>query len=605
MDLTRIIAVSLVKSVVLFGLFAVFVRSVQGPRARFWIWWALPFILMADVPLMYLGMTSVAPPASLQPLLSPLIGPVEQAMVISATGAKQIQAVVRATPFSLPSLWETGALLMLLYLIGGAIWARARLFGRSGPVSERSNGLLARHAPKLHARAADVATPFVLGLFRPTLYLPREVDAWSEADLTAAILHEREHIRRGDAWLDLVPTLACALLWFNPIAWVARRRIDLEREMACDRAAVRGGADPAAFADMLLRLTPRRQVGFAMAATRKALSRRIEALVLKVRPSSARQWMALLLVPLTAAVIMCRPGQGEAEASGLGPVVDLNRQGRHTDAAQVGAAALATLPPGRIRCETLSSTAYSHAMADDFIAARARTREFDAQCGELSDRNWAKGQRFALDKKLDPKAHAARVAAASADQLAEIALDLHRIGEWKEAVILAQSALSGTPSPANVCVAWAVLSWSKGAQKDRAGVREAWEGFDAACPNGVAEPWIYKEMKDVAKDVEAMSHAGDRGMVYEAMRGARPAMLKCYDALLVRTPGVGGKLVARFVLKNGDEHARGTDVVIESTTLNDEEFVRCVSGVIEDVRFANDPNGGATNVSYPFAFTPN
>jgi len=51
--------------------------------------------------------------------------------------------------------------------------------------------------------------------------------------------HELTHARRGDAWWTLVMEIASALLWFHPLAWIARPRFRLDQELACDAASLR------------------------------------------------------------------------------------------------------------------------------------------------------------------------------------------------------------------------------------------------------------------------------------------------------------------------------------------------------------------------------
>lgn len=51
--------------------------------------------------------------------------------------------------------------------------------------------------------------------------------------------HECTHARRGDAWWNLAMELVFALLWFHPLAWLARPRFRLDQELACDAAVLR------------------------------------------------------------------------------------------------------------------------------------------------------------------------------------------------------------------------------------------------------------------------------------------------------------------------------------------------------------------------------
>lgn len=51
--------------------------------------------------------------------------------------------------------------------------------------------------------------------------------------------HEHTHLRRGDVLWNVLAELALALLWFHPLAWLARPRFRIDQELACDEALLR------------------------------------------------------------------------------------------------------------------------------------------------------------------------------------------------------------------------------------------------------------------------------------------------------------------------------------------------------------------------------
>ena len=83
---------------------------------------------------------------------------------------------------------------------------------------------------------AGLDTAFVLGFFRPQIYLP--VLEAEERELV--LLHERQHIRRLDHWWKLAAFAAVSLHWFNPLAWVTYVLMCRDMELACDQETVRG-----------------------------------------------------------------------------------------------------------------------------------------------------------------------------------------------------------------------------------------------------------------------------------------------------------------------------------------------------------------------------
>ena len=84
--------------------------------------------------------------------------------------------------------------------------------------------------------ADDVASPFVMGLFRPTIYLPGSLDS---SERKYIIAHERHHIRRGDHILKALGFLALMIHWFNPLVWLAFVLASRDMEMSCDEAVIR------------------------------------------------------------------------------------------------------------------------------------------------------------------------------------------------------------------------------------------------------------------------------------------------------------------------------------------------------------------------------
>lgn len=100
--------------------------------------------------------------------------------------------------------------------------------------------------------SADVAAPAVAGLWRRRIVLPRGALKWPVSTVRLALLHEAGHVRRFDPVVALAADLACALYWFNPLAWRARRRLATEAERACDDFALLSDTEPSTYADTLL-----------------------------------------------------------------------------------------------------------------------------------------------------------------------------------------------------------------------------------------------------------------------------------------------------------------------------------------------------------------
>lgn len=82
----------------------------------------------------------------------------------------------------------------------------------------------------------SIAGPFVLGLVRPKIYFPSQLDEFSRGYVLA---HEQAHLRHKDPWWKLVGYALLCVYWFQPMVWVAWWLFCQDLEMACDERAVR------------------------------------------------------------------------------------------------------------------------------------------------------------------------------------------------------------------------------------------------------------------------------------------------------------------------------------------------------------------------------
>lgn len=107
--------------------------------------------------------------------------------------------------------------------------------------------------------ADDIKSPFVIGLFRPKIYLPCNL---GEKEQEYIILHEQHHIKRLDHIVKALAFLALTIHWFNPLVWVAFILAGKDMEMSCDEAVIRkvGGDVRADYSASLLTLATGRRV---------------------------------------------------------------------------------------------------------------------------------------------------------------------------------------------------------------------------------------------------------------------------------------------------------------------------------------------------------
>jgi len=161
---------------------------------------------------------------------------------------------------------------------------------------------------RIELRCGGIAPPFTWGVFRHCILLPSDADAWTHAQRRAVLAHELAHAKRFDGLIHFLVHIVCSAYWFNPIVWMAARRMRLERERACDDRALHAGATPDAYAEHLLVLASGENSTGFVAATSIAhpsqLETRIRAILNpKTRRGRISRWTAAALLSSLAAVL--------------------------------------------------------------------------------------------------------------------------------------------------------------------------------------------------------------------------------------------------------------------------------------------------------------
>jgi len=96
-------------------------------------------------------------------------------------------------------------------------------------------------APALHLKeniylCDAIDTPFILGTFRPRIYLPSKLE---EANRHFVLAHEQAHLQRKDHLWKPLGFVILTLHWFNPLCWLAYNLFCRDIELACDEKVIR------------------------------------------------------------------------------------------------------------------------------------------------------------------------------------------------------------------------------------------------------------------------------------------------------------------------------------------------------------------------------
>ena len=279
-----------VSLVVLAALGVTVVLSRRSAALRHWIL-AVGLVCAAAAPLLQQAL----PPWRIAPAVLTADAPSRQASVGTEVVVRgPVQPAERAPasppragtraplPIVLLSVWLAGALANLCVLVAG-LWRLSRAAAAARPVTSGPIFSIAadlRHAIGLRRSVTLLqgdSTPLATwGVLRPTLILPASAHEWPEDRLRIVLRHELAHIARADWAAQMLAEMLCVVHWFNPLLWIASRRLRQEAERACDDAVLGCGVAPADYASHLLDLARRAGARHARPALAMARSSNFE-----------------------------------------------------------------------------------------------------------------------------------------------------------------------------------------------------------------------------------------------------------------------------------------------------------------------------------------
>lgn len=170
-----------------------------------------PGIMMDNVPSVQTGV----------PVINNVINPVISSSLAPAPGASVNPLQIWIPILSI--IWVVGVAALLLYTVV-SYWRLRRKVSEA--VILRDNIF----------QSENVASPFVLGIIKPKVYLPYNMDG---QDLSHVVAHEQAHIRRRDHWWKPLGFLLLTIHWFNPLMWLAYVLLCRDIELACDEKVIK------------------------------------------------------------------------------------------------------------------------------------------------------------------------------------------------------------------------------------------------------------------------------------------------------------------------------------------------------------------------------
>lgn len=185
-------------------------------------------------------------------------------------------------------LWWVGMVALVLYAVVALVRLRRKL---STAVRLRDNIW----------QSDRISSPFILGLFRPKIYIPFGLEG--EA-LDVVLAHEGYHIKRLDHVVKPLAWVLVTVHWFNPLVWIAFRCMSRDMELRCDEAVLGAGtASGKSYSAALLSLAVKERFPSPspLAFGESGVGRRVKNALIWKKP---RFWVTIVSVLVCLAVVI-------------------------------------------------------------------------------------------------------------------------------------------------------------------------------------------------------------------------------------------------------------------------------------------------------------
>lgn len=177
-----------------------------------------PEIVYTEVPYIHSGMDTLN--SMVNPIISEILSPAEKdsdtETAPEETPAKKIMNIAA-------TVWVCGMAGMTVY--GTASYVLLKRKVREAVTKDKRIFI-----------CDNVASPFIMGIFRPRIYLPSSI---TETDAEMVTAHEKAHIKRKDHFWKPFGFILLTVYWFNPLMWVAYVMFCKDIESACDEKVIK------------------------------------------------------------------------------------------------------------------------------------------------------------------------------------------------------------------------------------------------------------------------------------------------------------------------------------------------------------------------------
>ena len=152
-------------------------------------------------------------------------------------------------------------------------------------------------------QSENVSSPFVLGIIKPRIYLPFNMNG---QDLEHVVAHEQAHIRRKGHWWKPLGFLLLTIHWFNPLMWLAYVLLCRDIEFACDEKVIKelGNEQRADYMQALVACSVNRRMIAAcpLAFGEVGVKERVKSVMNYKKPAF---WVIIIAVIICVGVAAC------------------------------------------------------------------------------------------------------------------------------------------------------------------------------------------------------------------------------------------------------------------------------------------------------------
>ncbi len=232
---------------------------------------------------------------------------------------------------ALPGLWLIGVIGLGSYVLARSLWLWQAVVSERPVTDQQVLDLLEDYKMQMRVKTIvgvvvtdRTGSPALFGIIRPRILLPQGLlETINLGELQYVFLHELAHLKRRDIYLAWLVCVLQVLHWFNPLIWLAFRRMRIDQEMATDALALStaGTDESRLYGQTIVNLVERfsrSQYVPSLAGILENpshIERRMTMIAHFTKNSYRRSPLAVGLIIVLCCISLPNPGPGRAAAS--------------------------------------------------------------------------------------------------------------------------------------------------------------------------------------------------------------------------------------------------------------------------------------------------